>query len=1105
MKKRIVSLIFVILMIFVMVTTVSLDMNDNDRGYIPENSESEVAFSAALMGSLPPAHMAIWPPSEDYAFHAFPWWGVGTIYGIVNDVIFAQGNPDYNWQTGVDLMIAAWNLQSGDLLQITVEIPTGGLSTEIEITHNIGRQWQQPGDHVYENWVPVLGGEPRLLAAGESHVFTITVGQGFAPHNSLRVRRTYASYGRDFYITDIFASRPSEDEVDLPPPPIFSHSAGFFAAPFNLTLSPAVDSEPSTVIRFTTDGSIPTLSSPAFTAPIPIYAPNPAANSPMSENAVGWNYEWGWQGITWNGSQTNWNNTFRPRPFYNGMVVRARAFDSSGLGSETVTQSFFVDAGIFENTRILSLTMEPHQFIDETVGLYRNWGPRRNSPDDYPIPPLVPWPTTGMPWEVSEWEGTRQIVSVEMFVDGERIVSQNARAWVLGQWSRRHAKRSIRINFNQGDGDIRNLPNFIPYTRRNFYDPNTYLRHFRHINARLDDPHSTDLRDSVAHLISEPLRPTIQNSVHGAVFVNGEFWGMYDFRAHRHEHLLGQMFGISRSDIWMNNNYEHWTNAYRIAAILRNSGNDFDYFATRVCMDDLIDMLIIGFHFGNWDWPSNNFEFWRSTEVIPGVHGADGKYRFIMQDFDTVMGSSPGTNHYYENMLSDFTLVIQPGQEDEWRRPPWVAQFFNTLFANPDFRNTFAARYSTYAGTVFSPVRSNYILESMVRERLPFVGIDAYRWHLHGATNQANGVANWQSQVDTLRTFMERRPAHAIEHIREHLNRTNIPGLNLGLPDGLTNITWEINSDMGFLDISGAQIRADLFQRHGQHGFSVDRFSADYIQGLPIIVTAVPFEGYVFSNFVVTGATYEVLSHNQIRITPTGDAPVSVAAIIATDEGPLGTTITITNVHARPGQNVSVRVNIANNPGFGSMMMRFNFPDALTLMGIETHTELEGFFHFSPEHIPVNISETAIMGWTGKTGTTGNFHQNCTLLTLTFAVANDAPPGLHAISASFENARGSEFPANYAGQRLDMRILGGGVTVHTDCVCVGYCRLGDINGDGRITSQDASWLARWLINPSVPICIYAADFYGDGNIYPAHVTLLAKWLMGHEVSIDRRN
>ena len=458
--------------------------------------------------------------------------------------------------------------------------------------------------------------------------------------------------------------------------------------------------------------------------------------------------------------------------------------------------------------------------------------------------------TSGRAFTVQEQDGPRQMMNVEMFDEsGALVVNQMARGWVFGNWSRFFPMRSLRINFHQGDGEVVNA-NLIPGTRRHFQAPNEQIDTFRHINARTSDVEGTDLRDPLVQMITHPLRPLIQNTVYSAVFVNGEFWGMYNLHTHRHERLVSEVFDVPAGLVELHNQetfmalggahifyptgslrcYTHGRSFATCRDLnatgcddLRNVGRGirtdnriapldqfagarrqalgpdgyartipvgfafppghlrygqavagmnhlteewFDYLDTIFDMDDLIDYFIIGMHFENWDWISNNIEMWRTSHVIPGNYYADGRWRFIVQDFDnaifhgvnnfleyfTAMGSPAHRGHDCPDCMVlppddprpmghdcqgepigvglPFDILVDSGS---WRRDEDASRFFRVLLQNPEFRNRFAARYSTYTGTVFHPARTQRILNEVVG-REETMGHHLFRWGLGGAS-----------------------------------------------------------------------------------------------------------------------------------------------------------------------------------------------------------------------------------------------------------------------------------------------------------------------------------------------------------------------------------
>ncbi|MCL2047355.1 MAG: lamin tail domain-containing protein [Defluviitaleaceae bacterium] len=873
--------------------------------------------------------------------------------------------------------------------------------------------------------------------------------------------------------------------LGTPLAPAFSHQGGVHQSAFNLSVNGH-----GAEVRYTTDGSVPrvctgfpqTHLSPCICSPvlepnatIPInYRAATVANSPMSIHGVGranpgpWNAPWA--SGTGSADETSaftspHNPTFTathrpsaalgggaypdgnggyyaPGLIYNGMVVRARAFDINGLGGPTSTSTFIVNRPDmdWDGVRIVALTTDPVMFRCPIRGWYRNWDrgmdrfgtPGREWVDNNyynweaqiragmwdgrdwegnPAPVIAPnMPThpgnnNGQGWGLPvvrrsngraenalDQDGSRQPVNVEMYGENNvPIINQGAMGWSFGNWSRLFPLRSIRLNFNQGDGDVRNTPELIPNTRKHFYAADELVGNFRHINLRVADLDGSDLKDPLVQALSHPLRPTVQNNTWSAVFINGEFWGMYNTHTHRHEALISEVFGLPRNDIemadqavWMsealshiaypisgsafdaserlgvrtdiagateipatasanlaagagrrtalgagsrtgNTLADHQGYARRVPEIhprteepLASAGAThltrewYDYLDTIFDMDDLIDMFIIGIHFENWDWVSNNFEGWRSTVVHPGVYGADGRWRFIVQDFDNAVFD--GRN----DMFSYFTAMTSPaclgsgcskcrnrpsgssacatGMEAmdyaglpwdifEMRRHENAARILRVLFQNPTFRETFAARYSTYAGTAFHPARVTSIVESYVERGAlggssPVIGRHLRRWGLQAKpklvpwnsgnnasetdrmnawlTGNPNGWApeslrgtpgsttgdRGQEQTLRLRASSDGTTSSrdTISHMRRYFMRTpgngSISGTgaigreNLGLTvPGDNMINWRIttgnsgtsatSNDIGWLDIAGANIRNDLY-KWGNQAFYAD-------------------------------------------------------------------------------------------------------------------------------------------------------------------------------------------------------------------------------------------------------------------------------------------
>ena len=198
--------------------------------------------------------------------------------------------------------------------------------------------------------------------------------------------------------------------------------------------------------------------------------------------------------------------------------------------------------------------------------------------------------------------------------------------------------------------------------------------------------------------------------------------------------------------------------------------------------------------------------------------------------------------------------------------------------------------------------------------------------------------------------------------------------------------------------------------------------------------------------------------------------------------------ITISTAFADPGDTVSVSVRISENPGFASMFMRINFPSELTLLSAALAKDICPLNFETPYDFTV-VENYVYIGWAGRTE---NITESGTLFTLTFVVCplmdtNRRLP----ITAVFKNAfDGYDTPTTADNEELYFRIVPGEVRVQPT-------RMGDMDGNGRVTSADATLLARYLVGHYVTIDTRAADVNCDGVVTTDDIIRLARALAGH--------
>ncbi|MCL2224127.1 MAG: dockerin type I domain-containing protein [Defluviitaleaceae bacterium] len=255
---------------------------------------------------------------------------------------------------------------------------------------------------------------------------------------------------------------------------------------------------------------------------------------------------------------------------------------------------------------------------------------------------------------------------------------------------------------------------------------------------------------------------------------------------------------------------------------------------------------------------------------------------------------------------------------------------------------------------------------------------------------------------------------------------------------------------------------------------------------------AVSSDTTISNNGVLTVSANETAASLTVTATSVANSSVSGSATV-TVQAPAEPTLIVSSESSRAGRNVNVQIAIENNPGFASMLMRVAFPEDLTLVGYSL-TDAYLYPSFTMPYLPSEQNHV-FMGWVGRDS---NIETNGALINLTFAVATGAALAPHPISITFESANNPGFvdlPTKLTSvpgvlEELNITVINGEISVLPTLL------VGDLSGDGRVTSADATLLAQFLVgNISLPNPL-VADINCDGQVYVDDLIRLARVLVG---------
>lgn len=544
-------------------------------------------------------------------------------------------------------------------------------------------------------------------------------------------------------------------------PPSFSQPAGLYNGPVEVSFS-AVNE--GAVIRYTLDGSAPTDSSDIFSENLVIAATTP---------------------------------------------VRARVYETGLLPSPVRTQTYMIDTDHI--LPVISLTTTPANLWDYHSGIY-TMGPDASSSNPY--------------FGANFWKDWERPVHMELFeTDGTKAFSLDAGMKIHGGWPKAYAQKSVAIfaRSEYGAGEI-NYPVF----------PDKNIETFESIVLRNagNDWKYTLFRDAMIQSLLRDCNLDLQAYRPAVVYLNGAYWGIHNIREKINEHYVASNYHIDADSIDLmeinlqepaafafHGDAENYNNL--IDFVAQNDLSDdtnFRYVAGKIDVDSYIDYHVAQIYMDNKDWPGNNNKFWR-----PKREG--GKWRWIMFDLDYGFGLY-NSSAYASNTLAWATDPDGEGGNDS-HNLPFTTFLFRNMLLNTSFQNALINRFADYLNTIFIPevVKSKIAelkagIEPEMQEHYDKWGSGDFDW---GSSMGWSYFGKWDSNIDRMITFAERRPDYLRDHIIDHFELSGDALVSLDVsPEGAGQVI--VNT-----------INPDAYP-----------WSGHYFKDVPVELTALPAAGHRF-------------------------------------------------------------------------------------------------------------------------------------------------------------------------------------------------------------------------------------------------------------------
>lgn len=585
---------------------------------------------------------------------------------------------------------------------------------------------------------------------------------------------------------------------------------GFYTADVPVT---AASPDTGVTIRYTTDGSTPTESSPVLTPPLIVQ--NRAGQSPVIALIGNTPPE-----------APSWEMWRAPvGDVFMGTVVRARAFREDAAPSPVATRTYFVDPLMPSRYTlpVISLATDAGNLFDYNTGIYVPGV--HYDPADY-------YGTGNFQMSGSAWE---RPVHVEFFEAGGQLkFSQNAGARIHGGGSSVYPQKSIRL-YADGYSDSGEFVYKI--------FPDLWVTAFTRIILRNsgNDWLATLFRDGLIQGLMQGTEVDRQAYRPSIVFINGEFWGIHNIRERYDKYYIESHHGEDDVDLiesngevdegdkvaWQALQYHLWTHDLR-------DDQAYDYVEDRVDLGNFIDYNLVEIYCRNTDWPAVNSRYWRPRT-------ADGKWRWMLYDTDSGFGLRGGDTAYDHDTLAFAATMARP--EHYYPNGEGFTRLLRKLLRNTTFRARFINRMADFLNSRFDPDAVVAQIDAKQAAILPHMQEHLNRW------GRTDTLENWLTRVETLRTFARERPAYVRGHFVRFFGLGGTSEISIATA-GAGSGTVRVNS----LNLAAGQMP----------------WKGIYFQDVPIELQAVPAPGSRFAGWEginAEGATAQITLSGDLSVT----------------------------------------------------------------------------------------------------------------------------------------------------------------------------------------------------------------------------------------------
>ncbi|MFK7809121.1 MAG: CotH kinase family protein [Saprospiraceae bacterium] len=469
-------------------------------------------------------------------------------------------------------------------------------------------------------------------------------------------------------------------------------------------------------------------------------------------------------------------------------VVRAIARKGKRK-SKLKTKTYFIDEPK-STLPTISIAVPPAVLFDPELGLYVN-GP--NVVDSL-------WKKDG----ANFWSRREVEINTELFeLDGKSEFNSRTGFRLFGGMSRLFPQKSMTIVARKRYGKKK-------IKHKVFGKEGLKNYKFMVLRNSGSDWGKTHFRDAFMVSLLDDWDLEKQDSRPTHVYLNGEYWGIYNIREKVNRHFISSHHELDKDSIdLLEHQYttKRGSRQHYLQMLRYIENNDmsqpahYEYIKTQMDVENFMQYQIAQIYYDNRD-AGGNIKFWRPQTK-------NGKWRWILYDTDWGFGLHD-KKAYKFNSLAFHTKPDGPS----WPNPPWSTLILRSLLENEEFKNDFLNRFADEINTTWATERVEKKIDEFFALYEPEIDRQIDRWNLSKKL--------WKSEIYQMRVFGRKRPDYVRMHLMGAFDTGGLSELSVvTTPGGKVVINNNIN-------------------------ITSDPFAGQYFKNIPINIKAIPNYGYRF-------------------------------------------------------------------------------------------------------------------------------------------------------------------------------------------------------------------------------------------------------------------